>query len=171
MSWPGDWESWLRFLSFSSVFWGGSSDGASDWATTVSFHLPSSSLLTVVYKFWVTGLYTYLYWYKTSLMFSGNRSFFHRGKAAGTWSWPHFYLVLTLRMNAALFALTSSSVRTYKQLCSHLQAIYCIFFSLLRETNSMKTNPSWEADSSSASQEISRNLLSLKFHYIFHKSP
>jgi hypothetical protein len=35
----------------------------------------------------------------------------------------------------------------------------------------MKHKPSWEADRSSASQEIRRILLKLKVHYRVHKSP
>jgi hypothetical protein len=45
------------------------------------------------------------------------------------------------------------------------------FFPLLRETSPMNTNRSRKAVGSSASQEISRSLLSARVHYWFHKSP
>ena len=119
--------------------------------------IPCSSLRSVVCTFWATSLYKYLNWYTNNLIFNGNRGFSTRVKRPAREA-DH---------SLSSFANVKNewrSIPTYKK-------YFPFSFHLLRETNHMKTNPSWEADRSSASQRISRSLLSPRINYRFYKSP
>jgi hypothetical protein len=70
----------------------------------------------------------------------------------------------------------------YSKYSNKVSAIYATDFAYLTElatnlrtssvlTNYMEQSPSWEANSSSASQEIPRMLRNTEVHYRIHKSP